>query len=130
MPQQKIWLLRPGCSHNKTSINTPGPFLNISLILWNLWLFIYRILNIETLRCFKNMLMWIFFWNWRLWTGVTKVHADDLSLLAKEEKVLQNMIDKLIKIGRCYGMEMNVEKTKVMRISRQPSPVKIMIDQK
>jgi hypothetical protein len=27
-------------------------------------------------------------------------------------------------------MEMNVEKTKVLRISRQPSPVKIMIDQK
>ena len=37
---------------------------------------------------------------------------------AKEEKVLQNMIDKLIEIVRCYGMEMNVEKTKVMRISR------------
>jgi hypothetical protein len=29
------------------------------------------------------------------------------------------MIDKLIEIGRRYGMEMNVEKTKVMRISRQ-----------
>ena len=28
------------------------------------------------------------------------------------------------------GMEMNVEKTKVMRISRQPSPVTITIDQK
>jgi hypothetical protein len=27
-------------------------------------------------------------------------------------------------------MEMNVEKTKVMRISRQPFPVKIMIVQK
>jgi hypothetical protein len=27
-------------------------------------------------------------------------------------------------------MEMNVEKTKVMRISMQPSPIKIMIDQK
>ena len=27
-------------------------------------------------------------------------------------------------------MEMNVEKTKIMRISRQPSPVTIMIDQK
>jgi hypothetical protein len=51
-------------------------------------------------------------------------------LLAKEEKMLQDMIDKLIEIGRCYGMEMNVEKTKVMRIARQPSPVKIMIDQK
>ena len=50
--------------------------------------------------------------------------------MAKEEKVLQGMIDKLIQIGRCYGMEMNVEKTKLMRISRQPSPVTIMIYQK
>ena len=41
------------------------------------------------------------------------------------------MIDKLIEIGRCYGMEMNVgKKTKVMRTSRQRFPVKIMIDQK
>ena len=37
------------------------------------------------------------------------------------------MINKLIDIGRCYGIEMNVEKTKVMRISRQPSAVTIMI---
>jgi hypothetical protein len=28
------------------------------------------------------------------------------------------------------GIEMNVEKTKVIRISRKPSPVKIMVDQK
>ena len=46
----------------------------------------------------------------------TVKYADDLVLLGKEEKVLQDMIDKLIKIGRCYGIEMNVEKTKVMRI--------------
>ena len=51
-------------------------------------------------------------------------------LMAKEETVLQGIIDKLIEIGRCYGMEMSVEKTKVMRISRQPPPVTIMIDQK
>ena len=44
--------------------------------------------------------------------------------------MVQGMIDKLIETGRCYGMEMNVEKTKVMRISRQPYPVTIMIDQK
>jgi len=50
--------------------------------------------------------------------------------MAKEETVLQGMTDKFIEIGRCYGMEMNVEKTKVLRISRQPSPVTIMIDQK
>ena len=50
-------------------------------------------------------------------------------LMAKEETVLQGMIDKLIETGRYYGMEMNVEKTKVMRISIQPSPVTITIDQ-
>ena len=60
----------------------------------------------------------------------TVIYADDLVLMAKEETVLQGMIDKLIEIGRCYGVEMNVEKTKVMRISRQPPPVTIMIDQK
>jgi hypothetical protein len=43
--------------------------------------------------------------------------------------VVDEVIDKLIEIGSCYGMEMNVEKTKVMRISRQPFPVKIMVDQ-
>jgi hypothetical protein len=59
----------------------------------------------------------------------TVKHADELVLLAKEEKVLQDMIDKLIEIGRCYGMEMNVKKTKVFRISRQPFPVKIMIEE-
>jgi len=44
--------------------------------------------------------------------------------------MLQDMIDELIEIGRCYGMEMNVVKTRIMRISRKPFPVKIMIDQK
>ena len=60
----------------------------------------------------------------------TVKYADDLVLIAKEETVLHGMIDKLIEIGRCYGMEMNVEKTKVMRISRQSSPVTNMIEQK
>jgi hypothetical protein len=49
----------------------------------------------------------------------TVKYADDLMLLAREKKVLQGC-----------GMEMNVEKTKVMRISRQPSPMKFMINQK
>jgi hypothetical protein len=38
----------------------------------------------------------------------TVKYAYDLVLMAKEETVLQSMIDKLIEIGRCYGMEMNV----------------------
>jgi len=40
--------------------------------------------------------------------------------MAKEETVLQGKIDKLIETGWYYGMEMNVEKTKVLRISIQP----------
>jgi hypothetical protein len=58
----------------------------------------------------------------------TVKYADGIVLLAKEEKVLQDVIDKLIEIGRCEGMEMNVEKIRVMRISRKPFPVEIMID--
>jgi hypothetical protein len=55
----------------------------------------------------------------------TAKYAYDLVLMAREEKVLQDIIDKLTTIGRCYGMEINVEKTKVMRIARQPFTVKI-----
>jgi hypothetical protein len=39
-------------------------------------------------------------------------YADDLVLLTEEEKVLQDMIDKLIEIGRWYRMEINVQKQK------------------
>jgi hypothetical protein len=59
----------------------------------------------------------------------TVKYADELVLLAEEETVLQGMVDRLIQIGRRYGMKMNVEKSKVMRISRQPYQIKIMIDQ-
>jgi hypothetical protein len=48
-------------------------------------------------------------------------YTNDFVLLAKEETVIQGMIDRLIEIWRCYGIKMNVEKVKVMRISRQPS---------
>ena len=60
----------------------------------------------------------------------TVKYSDELVLLAKEEKVPRDMIYTLTEIGRCYGMEMNVEKTEVMRISRQSFPAKIMIYQK
>jgi hypothetical protein len=50
--------------------------------------------------------------------------------LAKEEVVLQGIINRIIEIGRCWGMELNVEKFKVMRISRQPSPLQIMINKR
>jgi hypothetical protein len=57
-------------------------------------------------------------------------YVDDLVLLAQEEAVLQDVIERLIKIGRYFGMEMNVEKPKVMGFSGKPSPIQITIDQK
>ena len=39
----------------------------------------------------------------------TLKYAGDLVLLAKEETVLEDMIDKITGIGRCYWMEVNVE---------------------
>jgi retron-type reverse transcriptase len=57
-------------------------------------------------------------------------YADDRVLLVKEEKVLQDTIDKINEIEECYGKEKKKKKTKVMRISRQPFPVKCMTNQK
>jgi hypothetical protein len=56
-------------------------------------------------------------------------YADDLVLLAKEEMALQGMTDRITEIGRCYGIAITVEKTKVMITSGKPSPVQ-MINQK
>jgi hypothetical protein len=38
--------------------------------------------------------------------------------------------DGLIETGRCCGMEINVVKTKAMRISRKPFPLQIVTGQK
>ena len=56
-------------------------------------------------------------------------YTDDLLRVAKEGPVLQGMFDRLIEVGRC-GMEINMEKCKLITISRQPFPVPGMIDQK
>jgi hypothetical protein len=58
-------------------------------------------------------------------------YADELVLLATEEIVLQGTTVRLIDVRRCYGMEINVGmKTEVMRISRLPSLIRLMIGHK
>jgi hypothetical protein len=57
-------------------------------------------------------------------------YADDLVLLPKKEIIQLGTDDRLNEIGICYGIEMNVEKMRVMRISRQPSPVHMLPNQK
>jgi hypothetical protein len=60
----------------------------------------------------------------------TVKYSDEHVLLAKGETVLQGMIDRLSEVGRCCGMEINVKKIIVMRILRQPSPLRSAIDTK
>jgi hypothetical protein len=49
--------------------------------------------------------------------------------LVKEETVLQGIIDRLTETGQCHGMEMNVEKVKVMTFPRQPSAIEIVANE-
>ena len=46
-------------------------------------------------------------------------------LSSKEETALQDMIDKLIEIVRCYGMEINVERNKSIENFKTTIPSKI-----
>jgi hypothetical protein len=48
----------------------------------------------------------------------------------KEEAALRNMSDGLNEVRSHCGMEINVEKSKLMRLSGQPSQLQIMIEQK
>jgi hypothetical protein len=52
------------------------------------------------------------------------------SSFPSEVRRLRGVLVSYMDGQRWYGMEMNVEITKVMRISRQPSPKQIMTDQK
>ena len=56
--------------------------------------------------------------------------SETRGLLDKEKTVLQGMSERTIKIERFYGMEIDVGRSKVMRISRQPSPIQIKRDKK
>jgi hypothetical protein len=55
-------------------------------------------------------------------------YADDLVLVAKEETVHWGMTDGLTEIGICCGVETNVEKAKIMTISRELSPLQVVIE--
>jgi hypothetical protein len=50
----------------------------------------------------------------------TMKYVDDLLPLAKAEKVLE--INRLTEIGRCYGKEMRVGKTEVMKNGKAAIP--------
>jgi len=47
---------------------------------------------------------------------------------ANTEKDLQKILDETSKVLKEYGMKINIKKTKVMKIERQPSTTKITVD--
>jgi hypothetical protein len=57
-------------------------------------------------------------------------YADELVVLTTEEPVFQIMIDRPVEIGRYCGIEINVGKSNVIRISREAPQLQIMTDEK
>jgi Reverse transcriptase (RNA-dependent DNA polymerase). len=43
--------------------------------------------------------------------------ADDTSIIAKTQEEFQDMVNRLVGNGRKYGMEFNIDKSQVMRVS-------------
>ena len=44
--------------------------------------------------------------------------ADDTAIIAKTQKELQDMVNRLVDTRRKYCMEINIDKSQVMRVSR------------
>lgn len=50
--------------------------------------------------------------------GYTLAHADDIAVMAEDEKEIKGVMDKLEKHLEKKGMELNVRKTKIMRCKK------------
>ena len=44
--------------------------------------------------------------------------ADDTAIIAKTQKALQDSVNRLVDTGRKYGMEINIDKSQVIKVSR------------
>ena len=55
-------------------------------------------------------------------------YADHQAMTANTEKGLQKILNETNKVVKKYGMKINIKKTKVVKIGRQPSVIKITVD--
>ena len=53
--------------------------------------------------------------------------ADDMALLAEDERMLKNMLIELTDRCEDYGMKINITKTKTMVIGRKPKKIDMRI---
>ena len=54
--------------------------------------------------------------------------ADDTAIIAKTQEELQDMVNRLVDTGRKYDMEINIDKSQVMRASRSNESLRIKVD--
>jgi Reverse transcriptase (RNA-dependent DNA polymerase). len=55
-------------------------------------------------------------------------YADDVAIISKTQEELQDMLNSLVDTGRKYGMEINFDKSQVMRVSRSNESLKIKVN--
>lgn len=55
-------------------------------------------------------------------------YADDLVVILKTKTELRSMMSRIVEAGNRYGMENNIDKSKVMRISKRKEPLRLTIE--
>ena len=58
----------------------------------------------------------------------SKHFADDVAITAKTREELQDMVNRLVDTGRKYGLEINIDKSQVMRVSRSYESLQIKVN--
>ena len=54
--------------------------------------------------------------------------ADDTANIAKTQEELQDMVNRLVDTRRKHGMEINIDKSPVMRVSESNEPLQIKVN--
>ena len=54
--------------------------------------------------------------------------VDDTAIIAKTQEELQDIVNRLVDTGRKYGMEINIDKSQVMRVSRINKSLQIEVN--
>ena len=49
----------------------------------------------------------------------------DIAIIAKTQEELQDMLNRLVDTKRKYGMEINIDKSQIMRVSRSNESLRI-----
>ena len=54
--------------------------------------------------------------------------ADDMTIIAKTQKQSQDLVNRLVDTGRKYDMEINIDKSQVIRVSRSSETLQIELN--